>query len=59
MDSKEQKVKRLEMEDLAQVCGGTFMSLDCPDRGTSKCTENPYTCGTQDSNKNQCAFEVT
>lgn len=61
MDPKEKKSKRLEIDDLADIHGGHFMSLpsDCPDKGTSKCTENRYTCGTQDKNKYLCTFEVT
>ncbi|ATW23517.1 acetolactate decarboxylase [Candidatus Formimonas warabiya] len=59
MDPKEKKIKRLEIEDLADVRGGSFIPLPgCPDQGTSKCTENPYTCGTQDKNKNLCTFEA-
>ena len=56
MDPQEKKNKSLDIEELADVRGGSFMAKDCPDKGTSKCTENSYTCSTQDKNKNLCPY---
>jgi hypothetical protein len=55
VEPEEKKIKGLKIEDSADVRGGAFISLpDSPDRGTSKCTENPYTCGTEEEHKKLC-----
>lgn len=57
MDPKEKKGQILDSEELADVRGGTSTSEDCPDKDTTRCSKNPYTCGTPDeNNKNHCTY---